>query len=70
VLLVILLSTVLLYSRTFFEVNELDIPGIGICDGQVCLMGLLLGVSTWDEAISTLKAHNLGVQVLLTSGAS
>ena len=57
-LFILILISVLLYVRHSFEVSELEELKFGTCYGQPCFMGLIPGVSMWNEAISALKIYN------------
>ncbi|MEP7284672.1 MAG: hypothetical protein ABI947_02755 [Chloroflexota bacterium] len=59
VLVFVMVSSVLLYSRTFSEPSELQKLGFGMCSDQPCFMGIVPGVTTWKDAILILKSYDL-----------
>lgn len=66
---ILLLGAVLLYSRLSSPPNDLEALGLGLCDGQPCFMGIIPGVSTWEDVTPILKRFDdLDTYGLFASG--
>jgi hypothetical protein len=64
-----LVSGVLLPSRLTSVPNDLESLGLGLCDGQLCFMGILPGVSEWKDVTPILNyLDDLDTYGLFASG--
>ncbi len=61
VVLIVASGAARLYGQLTSDTGELEALGFGTCSGQPCFMGLLPGVSSWKETLSTLRTYDLKV---------